>query len=260
VGYQEYANALNHLVPLIQKADAAQLEAYDKIISQMPELSIYTNLSRRFNFPQAQNSSLTPLLRGTINLYRQSSLNEQELGQEDDFRRSGLGWVIALARIEHGGIEIGYQRNVSPFNLEHLTEIERPAFMELLLDGARGHYWAMRMDPMTHLILKGEVVKVSSQTALAYGRRAVMLQSMLETLNKMAGATFTPVQKKELQTWYNDMSEVREGVSDIMYETYKVAIAQQGGIEAVDLKGCPQLVDGIRRDISLGRAKIRLKK
>ena len=104
MGYQEYANALNHLVPLIQKADAAQLEAYDKIISQMPELSIYTNLSRRFNFPQAQNSALTPLLRGTINLYRQSSLNEQELGQEDDFRRSGLGWVIALARIEHGGI------------------------------------------------------------------------------------------------------------------------------------------------------------
>ena len=132
--------------------------------------------------------------------------------------------------------------------------------MELLLDGARGHYWAMRMDPMTHLILKGEVVKVSSQTALAYGRRAVMLQKMLETLNKMAGATFTPVQKKELQTWYRGMSEVREGVSDIMYETYKVAIAQQGGIEAVDLKGCPQLVDGIRRDISLGRAKIHLKK
>ena len=225
----------------------------------MPELAIYTNLSRRFNFPQAQNSPLTPLLRSTINLYRQSSLNEQEQGPGDDFRRSGIGWVIALARIEHGGIEIGYQRNVSPFNLQHLTEIEKPAFMELLLDGARGHYWAMRMDPVTHLILKGEVVKVSSQTALAYGRRAVMLEKMLETLNKMAGATFTPIQKQELQTWYNDMSEVREGVSYIMYETYKVAISQQG-IEAVDLQGCPPLVDGIRRDISSGRAKISLKK
>ena len=259
MGYQEYANALNHLVPLIQKADAAQLDAYDKIISQMPELAIYTNLSRRFNFPQAQNSPLTPLLRSTINLYRQSSLNEQEQGPGDDFRRSGIGWVIALARIEHGGIEIGYQRNVSPFNLQHLTEIEKPAFMELLLDGARGHYWAMRMDPVTHLILKGEVAKVSSQTALAYGRRAVMLEKMLETLNKMAGATFTPIQKQELQTWYNDMSEVREGVSYIMYETYKVAISQQG-IEAVDLRGCPPLVEGIRRDISSGRAKISLKK
>ena len=125
------------------------------------------------------------------------------------------------------------------------------------MDGARGHYWAMRSDPVTHLILKGEVVKVSSQTALAYGRRAVLLQRMLETLNKMAGATFTPIQKKELQTWYNNMSEVRESVSYIMYATYREAILQQG-IGAINLIGCPSLVEGIRRDISSGRAKIHL--
>ena len=257
MGYQEYANALNHLAPLVQKADAVQLNAFNKIISQMPELAIYTNLSRRFNFPRVQNASLNPLLRDTLNVYRQSSLNERELVQQDDFKRTGIGWVLALARIEHGSIEIGYQQNVSPFNLEHLTEVEKPAFRELLLDGARGHYWAMRSDPVTHLILKGEVVKVSSQTALAYGRRAVLLQRMLETLNKMAGATFTPIQKKELQTWYNNMSEVRESVSYIMYATYREAILQQG-IGAINLIGCPSLVEGIRRDISSGRAKIYL--
>ncbi|MBK96907.1 MAG: hypothetical protein CMJ79_14505 [Planctomycetaceae bacterium] len=259
VGYQEYANALNHLVPLVQKANAEQLAAYDKIVSNMPELAVYTNLSRRFNFPEARNSALTPLLRGTLNLYRQSSLNEQALGEDNEFRRTGIGWVIALARIEHGAIELGYQKNVSPFNLENLTQVEQAAFQELLLDGARSHYWTMRMDPMTHLILKGEVVKVNDRTALAYGRRAVILQNLLQALNHLAGATLSPVQKTELQSWFNDMTEVREGVSYIMYETYKQAISKQG-IYSMDLEGCPRLVEGIRSDISLGKGRIQLEK
>ena len=51
---------------------------------------------------------------------------------------------------------------------------------------------------------------------------------------------------------YFDLAEPKRDLY-IMYETYKVAISQQG-IEAVDLQGCPPLVDGIRRDISSGRA------
>ena len=38
VGYQEYANALNNLVPLVKEADEASLRAYNKIIADMPEL------------------------------------------------------------------------------------------------------------------------------------------------------------------------------------------------------------------------------
>ena len=60
VGYQEYANALNNLVPLVRAADEASLRVYDKIISDMPELVIYTNLSRRFGLVQMQNFSLPP--------------------------------------------------------------------------------------------------------------------------------------------------------------------------------------------------------
>ena len=80
---------------------------------------------------------------------------------------------------------------------------------------------------------------------------------MLETLNRVAGAQFTPVQKQELQSWYDNLSEVREGVSYNVYETYKAAISQQG-IQSIDLKGCPPLVSGIRKDISLGRGRISL--
>ena len=76
VGYQEYANALNNLVPLVREADEASIMAFNKIISDMPELVIYTNLSRRFGFSQIQNSSLPLRLRNISNLYRQSSLNE----------------------------------------------------------------------------------------------------------------------------------------------------------------------------------------
>ncbi len=257
VGYQEYANALNHLVPLVKQADEEALAAYDKIIESMPELAIYTNLSRRFNFAMAQNSSLTPLLRRTLNLYNSSSLKDKDDLAAAEYRHAGIGWLIALARLEHGSIEIGYQKDVSPFNLTHLTTVETPAFLELLLDGARSHYWAMNMDPVTHYLLDGNVPKVSDRTALAYGRRAVLVLKMLETLNQMAGVQFTPVQKQELQTWYDNLSEVREGVSYNVYETYKAAISQQG-VNNIDLNGCPPLVSGIRKDISLGRGRISL--
>ena len=101
VGYQEYANALNNLVPLVREADEASIRAFNKIISDMPELVIYTNLSRRFGFSQVQNSSLPLRLRNISNLYRQSSLNETG-NDANAYKRSGIGWLIALARLEHG--------------------------------------------------------------------------------------------------------------------------------------------------------------
>ena len=256
VGYQEYANALNNLVPLVRAADEASLRVYDKIISDMPELVIYTNLSRRFGLVQMQNFSLPPRLRNTSNLYRQSSLNEPG-NDANAYKRSGIGWLIALARLEHGSIEIGYQTNVSPFNLEELTKVETPAFSALLLDGARSHYWAMKMDSVTHYLIEGNVPKVSDRTALAYGRRAELVQEMLKTLNQLAGRQFTPAQKQELQSWYKNMSAVRQGVVYNVYETYKVAIAKNG-IGNIDLQGCPPLVSGIRDDILRGRASISL--
>ena len=256
VGYQEYANALNNLVPLVRAADEASLRVYDKIISDMPELVIYTNLSRRFGLVQMQNFPLPPRLRNTSNLYRQSSLNETG-NDANAYKRSGIGWLIALARLEHGSIEIGYQTNVSPFNLEELTKVETPAFSALLLDGARSHYWAMKMDSVTHYLIEGNVPKVSDRTALAYGRRAVLVQEMLKTLNQLAGRQFTLAQKQELQSWYKNMSAVRQGVVYNVYETYKVAIAKNG-IGNIDLQGCPPLVSGIRDDILRGRASISL--
>ena len=256
VGYQEYANALNNLVPLVREAEEASIRAFNKIISDMPELVIYTNLSRRFGFSQVQNSSLPLRLRNISNLYRQSSLNETG-NDANAYKRSGIGWLIALARLEHGSVEIGYQTNVSPFNLEELTKVETPALSALLLDGARSHYWAMKMDSVTHYLLKGNVPKVSDRTALAYGRRAELVQEMLKTLNQLAGRQFTLAQKQELQSWYKNMSAVRQGVVYNVYETYKVAIAKKG-IDNIDLNGCPPLVSGIRDDILRGRASIRL--
>ena len=116
VGYQEYANALNNLVPLVRAADEASLRVYDKIISDMPELVIYTNLSRRFGLVQMQNFSLPPRLRNTSNLYRQSSLNETG-NDANAYKRSGIGWLIALARLEHGSIEIGYHTCVNTYEI-----------------------------------------------------------------------------------------------------------------------------------------------
>ncbi|MDE0816440.1 MAG: hypothetical protein OSA92_02195 [Pirellulaceae bacterium] len=249
VGYQEYANALNHLVPLVQNANAEQLEAYNEIVSELDEFSVYVNLSRRFS-----RLAGTPLAQR----YKQSQLHEFPQGPTDDFRRRGIGWVLALARLEHGAVEVGYQDSANPFSLNNLTAIERMPFAELLLDGVRSHYWTMSSQPVTYQLIKGQVTKVSDRTALAHGRRAVMVQQMLEVLDKVAGNTFKPAQRNELQSWHRELSTVREGVTYVIYETYRAVLERQG-FEGLELSGCKALVDGIRRDISEGKGDVTLK-
>jgi hypothetical protein len=254
VGYQEYANALNHLIPLVQNANAEQLAAYDEIVSELDEFSVYINLSRRFGRLVGNSTALK---------YRQSLLHELPQKANDDFRRRGIGWVLALARLEHGAIEIGYQESSTPFSLNNLTAIERVPFAELLLDGVRSHYWSMSSDPVTYRLIKGEVAKVSDRTALAYGRRIVMTQHMIETLDKVAGGALNGPQRTELQAWHRELSSVREGVSYVMYRTYLAAFEQQGelvrGVRNMKLAGCPVLVNSIKRDIIAGRAQVTLK-
>ena len=249
VGYQEYANALNYLIPLVQNANAEQLEAYNEIVSELDEFSVYVNLSRRFG-----------RLVGTsiAQRYKQSYLHEFPQIPDDDFRRRGIGWVLALARLEHGAIEIGYQESGNPFSLNNLTVIERLPFAELLLDGIRSHYWNMSSDPVVHHLIKGQVAKVSDRTALAYGRRAVMVQQMIETLDKIAGNSIKPAPRSELQAWHSELSSIQKGVTYVMYETYRAIIEQQG-FEGIKLRGCPTLVDSIRQDISEGKGKVTFK-
>jgi len=249
VGYQEYANALNHLIPLVQNANAEQLEAFNEIVSELDEFSVYVNLSRRFG--RLAGTSLAQR-------YKQSYLHESPQAPNDDFRRRGIGWVLALARLEHGAVEVGYQDSANAFGLNSLTAIERMPFAELLLDGVRSHYWSMSSDPVTYQLIKGQVAKVSDRTALAHGRRAVMVQHMLEALDKIAGNSFEPSQRSELQTWHRELSSIREGVTYVMVETYRVLIEQQG-YEQLKLRGCPALVDGIRRDISEGKGQVTIK-
>ncbi|MBT4693302.1 MAG: hypothetical protein HOB73_08165 [Planctomycetaceae bacterium] len=249
VGYQEYANALNHLLPLVQNANAEQLEAYNEIVSELDEFSVYVNLSRQFGRLAG---------RSVAQRYKQSYLHEFPKTPNDDFRRRGIGWVLALARLEHGAIEIGYQDSANPFSLNNLTAIERIPFTELLLDGARSHYWSMSSDLVTYRLIKGQVTKVNDRTALAYGRRVVMVQHMLEALNTIAGNSFKPVQRNELQGWHRELSSIREGVTYVMYETYRAAIENQD-FEGMKLYGCPFLVNGIRRDISEGKGQINFK-
>lgn len=245
VGYQEYANALNHLVPLVQNANAEYLEAYNDIVSDLDEFSVYVNLSRRFG-----RLAANPLAER----YRQSYLHEFPLSPNDDFRRRGIGWVLALARLEHGAVEVGYQESGNPFSLNNLTAIERMPFAELLLDGVRSHYWSMSSDPVTYRLSKGYVTKVNNRTALAYGRRTVMVQYMIETLDKIAGNSLKPAQRSELQAWHSELSSIRDGVTYVMYETHRAIIEKQG-IDAIKLYGCPSLVNSIRRDISEGKGE-----
>ena len=257
VGYQEYALALNYLVPLVQNADKEDLEAYDAVIQVMDELAIYVNLSRRYDLTKWNPPTPSPDSQQAIQEFRLSSLNETVAFEGDNYQRRGLGWIMALARLEHGAVEVGYQQNKNPFALEKLTVIEREPLAELLLDAVRSHFWAMKVEPQANWVRHGRLTRISDRTALAYGRRSVMVQAMLESLFSIAGDKLAPVQLQELQNWYEQMNRMQRGVSFVIYETAKEAISRQGyDAWSADLKGCKRLVDGIKNDIRQGNAQI----
>lgn len=125
VGFVEYEQALDHFQRFLKDAKPDELKAADELVRARDDLAIYTNLSRLIE-PAGRREAEQPAAAG------------------DTFERRGLEWVIALARLEHQAMLVGFTANPAP--LVALLEPPRPGepYTELLLDGARMHYWAWR--------------------------------------------------------------------------------------------------------------------
>ena len=205
------------------------------MLATRDEFSVYVNLSRRFETGG-------------------SSLDQQPLYPQDDFKRQGLTWVMALARVERAAMLAGFTSVQRPLSLEGVRAAEIPVLSELLLDAIRSHYWSMYHDPRMAMLSGG---KATSRQAFVVGRRVVMLRAMINLVQELAGDQFTLLQRSELARWNQSLEQVEYYAVRTVAMWYAQSSQDDGPIySSINIKTCPALQRGIMASLSRGEATV----
>ena len=235
VGFSEYDNALYHLDRFVALSLPEELEVVDEILATQDEFSIYVNLSRRFETGG-------------------SSLDELPSHPRDDFKRQGLAWVMALARVERAAMLAGFTSVALPLPLEGVRAAEKPVLAELLLDAIRSHYWSMYHDPRMALLSQG---KATSRQAFVVGRRVVMLRSMINLVTDLAGDQLSLLQRSELARWNQSLDQVEDYAVRTVAMWYAQSSQDDGPIySTINIKTCPALQRCIMASLKRGEATV----
>lgn len=235
VGFSEYDNALQRLDRFVALSLPEELEVVDEMLAAREEFSIYVNLSRRFETGG-------------------SSLDQLPLHPRDDFKRQGLTWIMALARVERAAMLAGFTSLQRPLPLEGVRAAEIPVLSDLLLDAIRSHYWSMYHDPRMALLSGG---KATSRQAFVVGRRVVMLRSMINLVMDLAGDQFSLLQRSELASWNKSLDQVEDYAVRTVAMWYARSSREDGpDYSTVNIKTCPALQWGIMASLSRGEATV----
>jgi NADH:ubiquinone oxidoreductase subunit len=179
VGFLEFAEALQRFDKLVAICSPEELQVIEGLLSRRDEFAIFTNLSRLFEKVPGP-------------------LSEQPLGPEDRFERRGLKWMMALARVEVGGVLAGFTNLKRPFETFPGTGYDRAEYAEMILDGLRTHYHVLRNDLKLDAVLKRKAPDVE---LLNYARSLVIAQAFCQAANKEWNGRLHAAQEAKLKQW-----------------------------------------------------------
>jgi hypothetical protein len=204
VGFLEYSKALESFDELASLAGYDEMTAIDEIIKSEPEFTVYTNLSRR-------------LEKG------RSSLAENPNGPNDDFSRKGFRWVTALARVEVGAMLAGFTDHPNPFAAVAGKGYDLVEFKEMLIDGAKLHFWALINDPQFAEVAK--TFKPTGQT-LTFVRRLNVATAFVYAAGGMTELELNPLQKEEVTTYAKNLDGARKSFQRAIQAYLTIVVSQ----------------------------------
>jgi hypothetical protein len=237
VGFLEYVTALRYLDPLARSATAEEREALDQLIQEYPEFAVYTNLAAR---------------------YQTGGINAAQHQIRDDDRRSGLRWVLALARVEVGGILATFAQMPYPFVSVSPTDYEMAAYRDLLMDGARMHYLSLTNDPMLQRAAQG----IPGRAMFMYIRRLRVATAFIEAAGGSNAADLTPLQQAEIAARRQELRALAamfaQQIGDYLAATQNIR-QQQNGTTVLARESralCAGMMAGEREGLTQGTAKV----
>ncbi|MBC7855294.1 MAG: hypothetical protein IAF94_17840 [Pirellulaceae bacterium] len=204
VGFLEYSKALESFDALAALASFDEMKAIDEIIKSEPEFTVYTNLSRR-------------LEQG------RSSLAEKSSRPRDDFSRQGFHWVTALARVEVGAMLAGFTDHPNPFAAVAGKGYDIAEYKEMLIDGAKLHFWALAGDADFAELTKA--FKPDGQT-LTYVRRLNVATAFVYAAGGLTELELSPPQKEEVATYAKTLDGARSAFQ-VAIQLYLTTVASQ---------------------------------
>ena len=214
VGYVEYATALAHFERLVAACTPAEQRALEDMLGQDDRLVVHSNLSAKYD-------QLDPL--STLRLTNRPADPRATSANE----RRGLTWMMALARVEFGAMRAGHTgdsasparrfdyarssgspdslaNNRSPFAALPPTKFDRDAFLEVLFDGMRQHFYEQRTEfqiPPGGAILGVGLFGPARIRLLQLERKLNVATEMLDAFHQLAGGSLNPAQQAELRQW-----------------------------------------------------------
>jgi hypothetical protein len=190
VGFLEYTKALENFDQLEALANHDEMLAIDEFIKSEPEFTVYTNLSRR-------------LEQG------RSTLAEKPAMPGDEFSRKGFRWVTALARVEVAAMLAGFTGHPSPFAAVAGKGYDVVEYKEMIIDGAKFHFWSLSRDPeFVDLLTRFR----PSGLTLAYVRRLNVATAFVFATTGVAGMELSPPQQAEVRAYVKNLGGARESL------------------------------------------------
>lgn len=210
VGSYEYGEALKFLGELVESSTSDQITVYDKLIAQNPEFSFYSGIASNFGL-QPDFASMS---------------SEEHAEIDENFLRSSLAWMMALARVELGATAAMYGDQDDPFGVPVAIgggEFGAKEYLQILVDDLAAHLKAASTDGNYHRALNPRK-KVDNQS-LAFLRRTQLIDALLSKVLSSGNAEVV-----SLATPYKKRAEdyVETMIKKIWYATISFSLSTEG--------------------------------
>ncbi len=161
VGTHEYGLAVPNLTRLMEISTEEQRKIYDEMLGVRPEFSFVSGVD-------------VSGLQGT-------GPGKQAAPEWlDPFKRRGIPWMMALAKVELGATMSMYGRHKQPFTAFPPNQIDFEPFMNILLDDVVAQMGGLAADPGFRKVIDPRY-RTDSWT-LAYLRRIKLMRDMMSVL------------------------------------------------------------------------------
>jgi len=239
VGFHEYGHALDHLDRLASMSDKEDFDAINEILDDHREFDLFVKLPDGFR-----------------NVVSVSGVEELQ-----DSRRSGLEWIIALARVEFGAMVSGFTSHPDPYQTVQPESFAYDATMQLLLEGVAGHYLALQDADKLHAQLMKIHDDDQVRTALAKSRRVRIARMMLQALEKIDPASYSDQQAGQLAEVQQDLNRqqvaLRRVISAwLMTQTSTERTVSSTSFEHEFVNACGIQLEAERRELASGTATV----
>lgn len=195
------------------------------IVGEQEQFAIQTYLSRK--------------LQGT------TFLKERPRTDGDSFRRHGLPWVTALARVELGAMLAGFTSQPKPFQAVKPTAFDLEEYRELLVDGQRTHFWSLKHDPVIRNYFK---YGIPENHIITYGRRASVARHFLQAVRDYYQNELLAIQQNELKAQEVQINRLQ--LAFLYCLTQKSARSETTSLKE-HLSACPPLLEAAERELGV---------